>query len=63
MYVYRLQVSLLKETCVYALSISFQAIVALGTSCGMTNLNNEIEDLKTRPLDPFTPKMENLRGT
>jgi len=46
-----------------ALSISFQAIVALGTPCGLTNLNNEIEDLRTRPLDQFTPKMKNLRGT
>ena len=40
----------------------FQAMIHLGNTCGMPNLAAEIQDLKTKSLDPFTAEMGNLIG-
>jgi len=37
--------------------------VSLGAPCGLSNLTNEVNVLKTKSLDLFTPKMQNLRGS
>ena len=39
-----------------------QAMIRLGKTCGLTDLKAEIDNLKTKNLDIFTPKMKNLRG-
>jgi len=43
--------------------ILFQAIQRLGNTCGLINLRDSVEELRTKPFDSFTPKMRNLRGT
>jgi len=37
-------------------------MISIGASCGLSNLTDEIFELKTKSLDLFTPKMRNLRG-
>ncbi|WAR03966.1 hypothetical protein MAR_010524, partial [Mya arenaria] len=37
------------------------AMVVLGKSCGLNNVNSEIEDLVTKTLNLVTPEMKNLR--
>jgi len=37
-------------------------MVSLGASCGLSNITDDINELKTKSLDLFTPKMRNLRG-
>jgi len=40
----------------------FKAMTSLGSSCGLKNLEAEIEELRTKTLDLFTPRMKSLRG-
>jgi len=40
----------------------FQAMISLGATCGLSDLTAEINFLKTKSLDLFTPKMRNQRG-
>jgi len=34
----------------------------LGSTCGLSNMEDEINDLRMKPIDVFTSKMKNLRG-
>jgi len=37
-------------------------MVQLGKTCGMVDLAAEIQEIKTKSLDLFTPEMIHLRG-
>jgi len=37
--------------------------VSLGATCGLLNITDEVNFLKTKSMDLFTPKMQNLRGS
>ena len=38
-------------------------MVSLGASCGLSNITDEVNILKTKSMDLFTPKMQNMRGS